>query len=287
MNVTEVPAAEAVEFVRRWHYSGSAAPGVARYGWYDDRGRLLGVSIFDTGNHAMREGVFGPGHWQHVLHHHRLAVHPSIPHGMTSQFLAASLRALHRDHPEVRAVVSYADSDQGHVGTVYQAVNGTYTGRVGQGNLYLRDRRGAIRTMQSLKRYGTWPERRAVARELGWVEHRSAGKHRYVFVLGTARQRRHYPALRWPVLPYPKRSVDTTCRRPPAPRVRWRGLVTKARTRVCSVRLSAQQSACLQRRCLRERVEGRGPPIRSAAGNCRPQPPPACTATRGSWSPCT
>lgn len=49
----------------------------------------------------MREGVFGPGHWQHVLHHHRLAVHPSVEHGLTSQFLAASLRALRDDRPEI------------------------------------------------------------------------------------------------------------------------------------------------------------------------------------------
>lgn len=58
--------------------------------------------------------------------------------------------------------------------------------------------------MQSLKSVGTWPERRAEAARRGWVEVRSKGKHRYVYLLGTSRQQRAYPRLLWPTLPYPK-----------------------------------------------------------------------------------
>lgn len=199
----------AIDFIERYHYSKSASAGTARYGWIDDDGSLKAVSIFNPGNHATRMGVFGSDHWVHVLHHHRLVVHPDVPHGMTSQFQSASLRALHRDRPEVWAVVTYADTDQGHMGTIYQATNAAYTGMVTKGNLYFKDPLGAIVTVQALKRFGTWSERRAKAAELSYTEHRSAGKHRYVYVLGTAKQRRGYPPMLWKILPYPK-SADFT-----------------------------------------------------------------------------
>lgn len=178
-------------------------------------------------------------------------------------------------------MVTYADSDQGHVGTVYQAVNGTYTGQVGQGNLYLRDRRGGIRTMQSLKRHGTWSQRRAVARELGWLEHRSGGKHRYVLLLGSARERRRYPGLCWAALPYPKRPVDTRCRPALTPRLRWCRLAMRSRPRPCTG-LSASQSARLgpRRDRDRDRMEGRGPPIRSARSAGSPGVHESLTASR-------
>lgn len=168
------------------------------------------MSIFDTGNHAMRCGVLGPQHFATVLHHHRLAVHPSVPHGLTSSFLAASLRALRRDRPETLAVVTYADLDQGHRGTVYQATNALFTGTVATGNLYLRRDDGTLSTMQGLKHVGMWSERREVARERGWTEHRSRGKHRYVYLFGSAR--RGKPVLRWATLPYPKAArPDVEC----------------------------------------------------------------------------
>jgi hypothetical protein len=47
---------------------------------------------------------------------------------VTSQCVAAALRELHRQNPLVRIVVSFADIDQGHKGTIYQATNWIYEG---------------------------------------------------------------------------------------------------------------------------------------------------------------
>lgn len=216
MITVPIPAKDAIAAVREWHYSGSAVAGTARYGWLTEEGdpapvgTLLGVSIFDPGNHDVRCGVFGPEHYAHVLHHHRLAVRPDVAHGLTSQFLSASLRALHRERPGIWAVVTYADASVGHIGTIYQATNAIYTGVRTKGNLYFRTPDGTMATVQSLKRYGTWSERRAKAAEMGWTEHRSAGKHRYVYLLGTARQRKGYPPMLWPSLPYPKMAEEPT-----------------------------------------------------------------------------
>lgn len=200
MEFVHPTAREAIAFIKAHHYAGSATAGVVRHGWKLD-GELVAVSIYDLGNNDMRRSVFGPEHAAAVVHHQRLAVAPSVPHGSTSKFLAASLRQLRHDRPGTLAVVSYADSTVGNVGTIYQACNAVYTGVTTAGNLYFRTPDGETRTMQGLKGYGTWPERRARAAELGWTEHRSDGKHRYVFLLGSAK--RGKPALLWDVLPYP------------------------------------------------------------------------------------
>lgn len=191
-------ASQAVEFVRRWHYSGSATPGVLRYGWYDPEDQLIGVSIYNLGNHAMRQGVFGSEHYEHVIHHHRLALLPDAPKFSASQFIGACNRAIQRD-PQIWAIVTYADLDQGHNGTVYRATNALFTGIKTRGNLYFRTPAGDIKTVQSLSRVGVWSERRAEAARRGWTEHRCRGKARYVYLLGTKRQRRARPPLLWDV----------------------------------------------------------------------------------------
>ena len=48
----------------------------------------------------------------------------------TSQAVAMSLKKLHHDKPMCRLVVSYADCDQSHLGTIYQATNWVYEGFV-------------------------------------------------------------------------------------------------------------------------------------------------------------
>lgn len=51
----------------------------------------------------------------------------------TSECVAMALRKLHRDAPQIKMVVSFADVDQNHVGTIYQATNWIYLGRTNIG----------------------------------------------------------------------------------------------------------------------------------------------------------
>lgn len=46
----------------------------------------------------------------------------------TSQVVSEALKKLHKDAPHLKAVVSYADANQQHVGTIYQATNWIYIG---------------------------------------------------------------------------------------------------------------------------------------------------------------
>jgi hypothetical protein len=46
----------------------------------------------------------------------------------TSECVARALKVLHKDAPHVKIIVSYADQNQGHMGTIYQATNWLYIG---------------------------------------------------------------------------------------------------------------------------------------------------------------
>lgn len=48
----------------------------------------------------------------------------------TSQAVALALKELKKDCPLCRLVVSYADCDQDHLGTIYQATNWIYAGHI-------------------------------------------------------------------------------------------------------------------------------------------------------------
>lgn len=70
-----------------------------------------------------------------------------------------------------------------------------------KGNLEFRTPDGGVGTMQSLKRFGSWPELRDQAARRGWTEVRGKGKPATL----PARDRKtatSRPPLLWPVLDY-------------------------------------------------------------------------------------
>lgn len=52
----------------------------------------------------------------------------------TSECVAASLRQIHKDAPQLKIIVSYADADQEHYGIIYQATNWIYLGLTDKGD---------------------------------------------------------------------------------------------------------------------------------------------------------
>lgn len=214
MLIPDLDPQTAISFVSTWHYSRTAVAGMLRFGWVID-GDLVGVSIYDPGVHQIRTGVFGPEYYRHVIHHHRLAIRPDAPDQTASRFIGAILQWLRVNRTDVWAIVTYADlceqkNGKIHNGTIYRATNAVYTGIKAKGNLKFEDTEGQIRTTQGLKHVGTWPERRAEAARRGWTESRCKGKARYVYLLGTKRQRRSRPPMLWPVLEWKTEGLPLT-----------------------------------------------------------------------------
>lgn len=189
---------------RRWHYSHKAPSTAFGYSYFTDGGGFMGVVLFGNGANphiGTEYGLFCGEAIELV----RVALSGEQGHGHTSRIVADALRRLHRDRPLVRLVVSYADSDQGHLGTIYQATNWIYVGKVREGVrdvLVIDGRRVHNKTI-----YSSFPGvgldvARDMLREAGHeVElSRTLGKQKYLMPMDKKTRRRVLPLAR----PYPK-----------------------------------------------------------------------------------
>lgn len=119
-----------------------------------------------------------------------------------SMLIADSLKMLNE---QPSAVISYADSAQGHVGIVYQATNWYYTGAVtAHDRLYKVD--GALLHPMSLRDMFGVTKPAEWAKANGIVSVPPSPKHRYFYFNGTKAQRKHMKdRLAYPIMAtYPK-----------------------------------------------------------------------------------
>lgn len=188
-------------FIIEHHYSRGCHNGPMTVGLYvqDEDGegsliepprRLIGVCAFATpGSENVRASLWGPEHVDAVTELHRLVILDETPTNTESWFIVRALRLLKERKPGICGVLSFADSTEGHQGTIYQATNALYCGTTGSGARFWRDPDGRLRH----------PRQSGVnisadqATERGWVAEKRGTKHRYVYVL--ANDRRHRKQL--------------------------------------------------------------------------------------------
>lgn len=111
---------------RHFHYAKSV-PAAYKYAYsvFNDDGEWCGVVLYSYGSNPQigkQYGLFAG----EILELIRVALNGR--QGCTSQAVAATLRRLHKENPQVRMLVSFADQEQGHLGTIYQAMNWMYVG---------------------------------------------------------------------------------------------------------------------------------------------------------------
>lgn len=145
----------------------------------------------------------------------RLFIHDGYGRNIESYCISQSFKLLNRDFPRVKAVISYADGEQGHNGTIYQA-----TGFLYQGNSSLALMPNYGISLDGPPDYN-WMHSRSVTSKWGshnvdflktaigrsfWRKKESA-KHRYIKFIGTkAENRKYIKSLKHPTVPYPKSS---------------------------------------------------------------------------------
>lgn len=191
---------EAVNFAcRNFHYSGSMPIVKYAFNVFNDSGEWCGVIVYGSGANNHIASPYGL--WQgEVLELVRVALNGK--HETTSQCVAASLKELHRIDPIVRMVVSYADIDQNHVGTIYQATNWIYEGVVN------KNTRSAF-IIHGVKTHPKTCYSRGWAQSLPWLRENidpnadvfiTRGKHKYLYPFDKKIRRRLLPLSK----PYPK-----------------------------------------------------------------------------------
>lgn len=196
--VEPIATATATEMVVEHHYLHRKGPCSAAFGLIDPAGGLQGVVTYGTpASAALRRGIAGPDRAGDVIELTRLWVDDSAPRFGESFLIGRTVRKAGKP-----IVVSFADSGEGHIGTVYQATNWLYTGLSAKRTDWMV--KGLDLHGHTLTDRYTAAEIRAKYGDRFSLVPRSR-KHRYVFIVPRGRERRRIIAdLRYPILPYPK-----------------------------------------------------------------------------------
>lgn len=125
----------------RWHYAKCLprSKKVCLGAWED--GEFVGVAIFGFGACSTLVTRYGLKRSEGVellrvaMKEHRVPV---------TRFISVSIRLLKRRFPSIRLIIAYADQNQGHDGTIYQAGNWVYTGESSKGVPVFRTPAGKV-----------------------------------------------------------------------------------------------------------------------------------------------
>ena len=187
---------EAARFAcENWHYSKSIPKSkLVKIGAWESK-RFIGVVLFSYGatpdlvkpyGLKMNEGC--------ELTRVALQKHESP----VSRILSLAIRFLRASNPGIRIVVSFADTNEGHHGGIYQATNWVYTG-TSQGCFFFEDKKGKVWHPRNVSEDLTLSGKVIKPSECKKIwKH---GKHRYLMPLDDGMRKQIEPLRK----PYPKR----------------------------------------------------------------------------------
>lgn len=186
--------------VEKWHYSRRMPKSkLVKVGAWENN-QFVGCVIYGYG--ATPE-IGKPYHLKQTEVCELVRVALNHHTSSTSRILAISLRMLKKQSPELRLVVSFADSAQGHHGGIYQASNWIYTGSE---NYHVYRVNGELVHPRSLHlKYGVGGQ------SIAWLQEHvdpnaerviTEKKHKYVMPLDEDMRAQIAPLAK----PYPKRS---------------------------------------------------------------------------------
>jgi hypothetical protein len=199
-SVSRIKSDDAYALILDVHYA-HRIPSISHAFGLFSGGSLVGVVTYGTSpSSTLARGLCGDEWASRVLELNRLVLLNNEQHE-ASRLVGASLQML----PKPTIVVSFADTKQGHEGVVYQATNFIYTGLSakfldpkvrGLEHQHHATYAHGLTNAQVIEKYGT---------ENVYFEERSR-KHRYVFFVGTKYDKKRMRlALKYSVLPYPKK----------------------------------------------------------------------------------
>jgi hypothetical protein len=175
---------EIKDFVEKWHYSKSINGLMSDYCFkltYDNK--MIGAMIYGrvAMANAWKKYTSKP---EDLIELRRLCCIDDTPKNTESYFIGKTLRYL-KNNTDIKTVVSYADTMQGHEGIIYKASNFKYLGLTAKGKVIMHGEKQyhdkAVRTMYKGK-LKPFASRLKEALENGTAYYKkTTGKHIYIF----------------------------------------------------------------------------------------------------------
>jgi len=189
-------------------------PETSFFGGYNSK--LIGVIVYGSPvGRSASDSISPLVNNDNVFELTRLWISDGYGKNIESYCIAESIRLLNSDYPQIKCILSYADNEVGHRGTIYQA-----TGFLYQGDNYIDL---AKMFNYSISLVGPpnydWIHSRSVFSR--WKTHnvdklkerigrtfwrkRESGKHRYIkFISNKIENKKLIKSLKHKILPYPK-----------------------------------------------------------------------------------
>jgi len=125
--VKECTLEEARDICKNKHYLHRVPSIVAHYGLYKDE-LLLGVVTFGVPPSPYLMKICGEEYKRSVLELNRLWCYDISPRNSESFLISQGIKLLKKDKPDIKILVSFADTREDHLGYIYQASNWYFTG---------------------------------------------------------------------------------------------------------------------------------------------------------------
>lgn len=194
--ITKIPYEDTKDYILNIHYAKRMPSITYAFGLYE-KGLLVGVVCYGSlASQSLCKGIAGQEHRSDVLELNRLVL-KNNKKNEASILVSASFKLL----PKPKIIVSYADSEQNHLGTVYQATNFLYTGLSDKRNEW-RIKNCNLHSKTVCEKY-TLDERKSNPDKFIQIER--PRKHRYLYFLGNKTQKKIYKKdLKYKLQEYPK-----------------------------------------------------------------------------------
>lgn len=199
-SIREIDYKTAQNIVVEKHYLHRKAPCSKAFGLFDCKGEIKGVIMYGTPSSApLRKGICGPEEAFNVIELTRLWVSDDVPKNGESFLIGNTLKKAGKE-----IIVSFADTSQGHLGTVYQATNWIYTGLSAKRTNW--NISGINKHCQTIADKFTAKEIRKIYGDRFSLQPRPR-KHRYIKINAVSKKRKKelLKKLRYPIFPYPKK----------------------------------------------------------------------------------
>jgi len=202
MKIKQIEYKQAMEIIVEKHYLKRKCPCSIAFGLYEES-ELVGVIVFGKpASYTLCNGIAGKDESKNVVEFSRLWVDDKMPKNTESWFVSRALKQCGFD-----IVVSFADTEQGHVGYIYQATNWLYCGESKKQKYFRLKSKSENSGGTEYRRRERMPKSKIIELygEEFIEEYFSSLKYRYIYFNGSkTRKKQLINKLKYKILPYPK-----------------------------------------------------------------------------------
>ena len=128
---------------------------------------------------------------------------------MESYCIGMAMKHIQKNYSHIKVLISFADPEQGHYGTIYQATNWLYCGttdKTGGYQYYIDGNWEHPRTTSNSNKFGTRIHSEIIKMYPDIKFRTIMTKHRYIYILAKNKKERKelLKNLKYEILPYPK-----------------------------------------------------------------------------------